>query len=170
MLPLNHKRNTSSLAPPIFNVAKNLAIKDKRKPIALFLVKLGGSSFPARYEVLNCVCPFPRQFLVKIIRITSVRKSIFSSWINSYFFFYQNQIFIKKRNLQEKNWIDKFILLFSKHENPLKVLFLSQPSSHKKNAFNWSCFHKGFTEIRIEGFSRLKHKSCFLKALAKAKW
>ena len=34
MLPLNHKRTTSSLAPPIFYVVKNLQLKDRRLPIA----------------------------------------------------------------------------------------------------------------------------------------
>jgi hypothetical protein len=33
MLPLNHKRTTSSLAPPIFYVAKISAIKNRRLPI-----------------------------------------------------------------------------------------------------------------------------------------
>jgi len=36
MLPLNHKRTTSSLAPPIFYVAKNSAIKNRRLPIRRF--------------------------------------------------------------------------------------------------------------------------------------
>jgi len=33
MLPLNHKRTTSSLAPPIFNVAKKLAKKIEGSPL-----------------------------------------------------------------------------------------------------------------------------------------
>jgi len=33
MLPLNHKRTTSSLAPPIFYLAKNHQLKDRRFPI-----------------------------------------------------------------------------------------------------------------------------------------
>jgi len=33
LLPLNHKRTTSSLAPPIFYVAKNRQLKDRMLPI-----------------------------------------------------------------------------------------------------------------------------------------
>jgi len=33
--PLNHKRTTSSLAPPIFYVAKNWQLKDRRFPIGI---------------------------------------------------------------------------------------------------------------------------------------
>jgi hypothetical protein len=32
MMPLNHKRTTSSLAPPTFYVAKNWQLKDRRLP------------------------------------------------------------------------------------------------------------------------------------------
>ncbi len=34
MSPLNHKSFTSSLAPPIFYVAKNEQLKDRRFPIS----------------------------------------------------------------------------------------------------------------------------------------
>ncbi len=33
MSPLNHKRTTRSLVPPIFYVVKNLQLKDRRFPI-----------------------------------------------------------------------------------------------------------------------------------------
>jgi len=34
MLPLNNKRTTGSLAPPILYVAKKLQLKDRRLPIS----------------------------------------------------------------------------------------------------------------------------------------
>jgi hypothetical protein len=35
MLPLDHKRTTSTLAPPIFYVEKNWHIKDRRFPFEI---------------------------------------------------------------------------------------------------------------------------------------
>ncbi len=40
MSPLNHKRTTSSLAPPIFYVAKKLQKKDKGFPILFFYLEV----------------------------------------------------------------------------------------------------------------------------------
>jgi len=40
MLPLNHKRATSSLAPPLFCEAKNWQFKDRRFPISTTIYKL----------------------------------------------------------------------------------------------------------------------------------
>jgi len=44
MVPLNHERTTSSLAPPIFYVTKNWQLKDRRLPIKT----------SSTYEKLSC--------------------------------------------------------------------------------------------------------------------
>jgi len=45
MSPLNHKRTTSSLAPPIFYVAKKLQLKDRRFPIVSTKKSFFGTNF-----------------------------------------------------------------------------------------------------------------------------
>jgi len=87
----------------------------------------------------------------------------FSSWIYSYFFFYQNQIFIKKRNLQEKNWIDKFILLFSKHENPLKVYFWASLLLIRRMLSTEVVFIKDLQKFELKAFHGSSTSLVFLR-------
>jgi len=73
MSPLNHKRTTSSLAPPIFYVAKNWQLKDIRLPIGAILqqFQIMHWNFSANVaETEYSVCPLIRSLWANAKEIT----------------------------------------------------------------------------------------------------
>jgi len=79
-LPLNHERTTSSLAPPIFYVAKNWQLEDRRLPIYDSFLMFQIESDPDRdtFEEMDNVLRELGFDLNKVSYLTNILRTTFT--------------------------------------------------------------------------------------------